>query len=55
MFQKINLFLFLWPMQEKIEKIKSALQDSKNIVITVHRSPDGDALGSSFLQLYQIY
>ncbi len=47
MFQKVYLFLFLRPMQEKIEKIKSALQDSKNIVITVHRSPDGDALGSA--------
>ena len=35
-------------MQEKIEKIKSVLQNSKNIVITIHSSPDGDALGSAF-------
>lgn len=34
-------------MHEKIVKIKSVLQNSKNIVITVHRSPDGDALGSA--------
>ena len=34
-------------MHEKIVKIKSVLQNSKNIVITVHSSPDGDALGSA--------
>ena len=34
-------------MKEKIINIKSVLQDSKNIVITVHKSPDGDALGSA--------
>ena len=34
-------------LQEKIEKIKSVLQNSKNIVITIHSSPDGDALGSA--------
>ena len=39
-------------MHEKIVKIKSVLQNSKNIVITVHRSPDGDALGSVELVQY---
>ncbi len=34
-------------MQEKIINIKSVLQNSTNIVITVHKSPDGDALGSA--------
>ena len=34
-------------MQEKISEIKSLLQKSKNIVITVHRGPDADALGSA--------
>ena len=38
-------------MQEKIEKIKSVLQNSKNIVITVHRSPDRMPLGSAFLPI----
>ena len=53
MLQKVYLFLFLRFMQEKIEKIKSVLQVSKNIVITVHKSPDGDALGSA-LALYGV-
>ena len=53
MFQKVYLFLFLRFMQEKIVKIKSVLQNSKNIVITVHKSPDGDALGSA-LALYDV-
>ena len=47
MFQIVYLFLFLRPMQEKIINIKSVLQNSTNIVITVHKSPDGDALGSA--------
>ena len=47
MFQIVYLFLFLRSMKEKIINIKSVLQDSKNIIITVHKSPDGDALGSA--------
>ena len=34
-------------MKEKISEIKSLLQNSKDIVITVHRGPDADALGSA--------
>jgi len=34
-------------MQEKISELKSLLQNPKDIVITVHRGPDGDALGSA--------
>ena len=34
-------------MQEKISKLKELLQNSQKIVITVHRGPDGDALGSA--------
>lgn len=36
---------------DAIEKAKSLLAGSKNIVITCHRNPDGDAMGSS-LGLY---
>ena len=34
-------------MQEKISKLKELLQNPQKIVITVHRGPDGDALGSA--------
>jgi len=34
-------------MKEKISEIKDLLQNSKDIVITVHRGPDADALGSA--------
>lgn len=40
-------------MQEKIEELQSLLQNPKDIVITVHRGPDGDALGSA-LALYGV-
>ena len=40
-------------MQEKIVELQSLLQNPKDIVITVHRGPDGDALGSA-LALYSI-
>jgi len=36
---------------EEILRVKDLLQTSKNIVITTHRNPDGDAIGSS-LGLY---
>jgi hypothetical protein len=32
---------------ENIEELKSLLSIPKNIVITTHRNPDGDAIGSS--------
>ena len=32
-------------------EIKSAIENAKNVVITTHKSPDGDAIGSS-LALY---
>ena len=38
-------------MSDKIEKLKEALSKPKKIVITTHRGPDGDAMGSS-LGLY---
>ena len=40
-------------MQEKINELKQLLSEKKNIVITVHRGPDGDAMGSG-LGLYNI-
>ena len=40
-------------MQEKIKALKNLLSEKKNIVITVHRGPDGDAIGSA-LGLYNI-
>jgi phosphoesterase RecJ-like protein len=40
-------------MQEKIKALKNLLSQKKNIVITVHRGPDGDAMGSA-LGLYNI-
>lgn len=40
-------------MQEKIKALKNLLSEKKNIVITVHRGPDGDAMGSA-LGLYNI-
>ena len=35
-----------------IEKVKQLVLVSRNIVITCHVSPDGDALGSSFALWY---
>ncbi len=40
-------------MEEKIEALKILLSEKKNIVITIHRGPDGDAMGSA-LGLYSI-
>lgn len=40
-------------MQEKIKVLKNILSEKKNIVITVHRGPDGDAMGSA-LGLYNL-
>ena len=40
-------------MQEQIVELQSLLQNPKDIVITVHRGPDGDALGSA-LALYSV-
>ena len=34
-------------MKEKISEINSLLRNPKNIVITIHRGPDADALGSA--------
>lgn len=33
--------------EERISKSKALIEGAKNIVITTHRSPDGDAIGSS--------
>ena len=40
-------------MQEKINVLKQLLSEKKNIVITVHKGPDGDAMGSA-LGLYNV-
>ena len=40
-------------MLERIEKLKEVLSKPKKIVITTHRGPDGDAIGSS-LALYNL-
>ena len=40
-------------MLDRIEKLKEVLSKPKNIVITTHRGPDGDAMGSS-LALYNL-
>ena len=40
-------------MKEKAIKFRDLLSQKKNIVITTHRGPDGDAMGSS-LALYNI-
>jgi phosphoesterase RecJ-like protein len=40
-------------MEEKIKALKTLLSEKKNIVITIHRGPDGDAMGSA-LGLYNI-
>lgn len=40
-------------MQKKINELKQLLLEKKNIVITVHRGPDGDAMGSA-LGFYNI-
>ncbi len=37
--------------EEKIERFNSLVKNAKNIVITAHKSPDGDSIGSS-LALY---
>ena len=41
-------------MLDRIEKLKEVLSIPKKIVITTHRGPDGDAMGSS-LGLYHFY
>ena len=42
-------------MQEKANKLHNILfSGTKNIVITTHRSPDGDAIGSS-LAVYNFF
>ena len=38
---------------EKIKKLKELINDSENIVIIPHTSPDGDAIGSC-LALFNI-
>ena len=40
-------------MKDKIQALKNLLSKKKNIVLTVHRSPDGDAMGAA-LGLYNI-
>jgi phosphoesterase RecJ-like protein len=40
-------------MTKNIKELKSLLKEPKNIVITTHRGPDGDAMGSS-LGLYHL-
>ncbi len=40
-------------MQEKIKLLKALISEKKNIVIIVHRGPDGDAMGSA-LGLYNV-
>jgi phosphoesterase RecJ-like protein len=40
-------------MKEKALKFKNLLSQKRNIVITTHRGPDGDAMGSS-LALYNL-
>jgi len=47
------LFLFLQTMLKKANILKELLLDPKEIVITTHRGPDGDAMGSS-LALYNL-
>ena len=48
MFPIVFLFLFLRPLcKKKYQALKQLLSENpKNIVITVHRGPDGDAMGS---------
>ena len=40
-------------MLEKIKSLEALISEKKNIVITVHRGPDGDAIGSA-LGLYNV-
>ena len=40
-------------MLEKIKSLEALISEKKNIVITVHRGPDGDAMGSA-LGLYNV-
>ena len=47
------LFLFLQTMFKKVNNLKKIISQPKNIVITTHRGPDGDAMGSS-LALYNL-
>ena len=47
------LFLFLQTMLKKAHILKKLLLEPKRIVITTHRGPDGDAMGSS-LALYNL-
>lgn len=47
------LFLFLQTMFKKANNLKKIISQPKNIVITTHRGPDGDAMGSS-LALYNL-
>ena len=39
-------------MVENIEKLKDIISSPKNILITSHRNPDGDAIGSSMSLYY---
>ena len=41
-------------MDEKIKSLKSLVSEKRNIVITMHSGPDGDAMGSA-LGLYNIF
>ena len=34
-------------MQKRVKELFALLQESKNIIITTHKNPDGDAIGSS--------
>lgn len=39
---------------EKIDKVKSYIEQSKNIIITAHKSPDGDSIGSSLVLFHYL-
>ena len=39
-------------MLENVSKLKNLLSASKKIVITTHRGPDGDAIGSSLAMFH---
>lgn len=47
------LFYFCKLMKENIKKLKELLATNKKVVITTHRNPDGDAIGSS-LAMYHL-
>ena len=38
--------------KHKIKELKNLLSESKNIIITAHRNPDGDAIGSSLALMH---